>query len=204
MLLVGIAFSGFGQDDPAETKRAEKSHQSLKKLPSSILKSLGLSKEDAALSTRGTKLNVYVMGLEQLESFKSGDKAKKLLVNTKETVYPVYVEKKLRTAISIRKGNGGWKNASMGGSEIYTLEPVRVSHSKANNIDAKSYFIVRVPAMYLSFLGYDKGNNFYLIPTHKNPDLNLTIGKSYSAEDVLKKIQPLVEKYRNVIIRRKK
>lgn len=204
VLFLGLTLIAPAQDDPAEDRGAGKTHGSLKKLPSSILNSLGLSEREAALSTRGRKLKVYMLGLDKLTAFKSGSNAKKVLVDTKETVYPVYVGKALRTSISIRKGAGGWKSASMGGAEIQFLEPVRMTHSKANNIKVNSYFIVRVPAMYLSFLGYDKGNDLYLIPTHKHPDVKLGIGKSLPAEDVYIKIKPLVDKYKNVLSRPKR
>ena len=204
VLFFGLTLFVLAQDDPAEDRGAEKTHRSLKKLPSSILHSLGLSEQEAAQSTRGPKLKVYMLGLDKLNAFKSGNNTKKVLVDTKETVYPIYVGKTLRTSISIRKGGGGWKNASMGGAEILSLEPVRNTHSKAHNIDVKSYFIVRVPAMYLSFLGYNKGNDLYLIPVHKHPDLDLAIGKALPADDVYIKIQPLVSKYHEVLKRSKR
>lgn len=204
VLFFGLTLLVPAQEDPAEDKGADKTHQKLKKLPGGILKDLGLTEDEAAKTTRGTKLNVYVLGLDKLNTFKSGDNAKKVLVDTKETVYPLYVGNTLKTSISIRKGSGGWKDASMGGTEIHSLEPVRTAHSKANNISVKSYFIVRVPAMYLSFLGYDKGSDLYLIPTHKHPDLDLAIGKSLPADDVYIKIKPLVAKYKDVLIRPKR
>jgi len=204
VLFLGLTLSMAAQDDPAEDKGADKTHQKLKKLPGGILKDLGLSEEDAAKTTRGTKLKVYILGLDKLKAFTSGDNAKKVLVDTKETVYPLYVGNTLKTSISIRKGSGGWKDASMGGTEIHMVEPVRNTHSKANNISVKSYFIVRVPAMYLSFLGYDKGNDLFLIPTHKHPDVKLEVGKSLPADDVYAKIKPLVAKYKDVLIRKKR
>jgi len=204
VLFFGLTLLVPAQEDPAEDKGADKTHQTLKKLPGGILKDLGLTEEEAAKTTRGTKLKVYVLGLDKLKAFKSGDNAKKVLVDTKETVYPLYVGNTLKTSISIRKGDGGWKDASMGGAEIHSLEPVRTAHSKANNISVKSYFIVRVPAMYLSFLGYDKGSDLYLVPTHKHPDLDFAIGKSLPADDVYTKIKPLVAKYQSVLERSKR
>jgi len=120
------------------------------------------------------------------------------------SLFPTSETRNQHKSFSIRKGEGGWKDASMGGAEIHSLEPVRNTHAKAHNIDAKSYFIVRVPAMYLSFLGYNKGNDLYLIPTHKHPDLDLAIGKDYPADDVYIKIQPLVSKYQDVLKRGKR
>lgn len=204
VLFFSVALAAPAQDDPAETQKAEKAHQSMKKLPSSILNSMGLTPDEAAQSTRGTKLKVYLVGLDKLSTFSPGDNAKKTLVDTKETVYPVYTGKTLRTSISIRKKGGGWKNASMGGAEIHYLEPIRNAHSKANSIDIKSYFIVRVPAMYLSFLGYYKGNNLYLVPVHSHPDVAFSIGKGVPAADIYTKIKSLVGKYRDILVRNKR
>ncbi len=204
VLFFGLTLLVPAQEDPAEDKGADKTHQKLKKLPGGILKGLGLTEDEAAKTARGAKLKVYILGLDKLKDFKSGDKPKKILIDTKEIVYPLYVGNVLKSSLSIRKRSGGWKDASMGGTEIHSLEPVRTAHAKANNIKVKSYFIVRVPAMYLSFLGYDKGSDLYLIPTHKHPDVELEIGKSIPAADVYIKIKPLVAKYQNVLVRPKR
>jgi hypothetical protein len=199
VLFFGLNFCLPAQDDPAEDRGAEKSHQSLKKMPKKLLKMLGLSTEEAAKTTRGKKLKVFMVGLDKLKTFKPGDNTKKILIDTNEIVYPVYVDSVLKTSLSIRKRAGGWKNASMGGSEIRFLEPVRKTHAKANKINETAYFIVRVPAMYLNFLGYYKKGDLYLIPTHEHPDLELDLGKGISADDVYIKIQPLVDKFKNIL-----
>lgn len=198
-LIMGASITVSAQDDPAEDKGADKAHQTLKKMPGAMLKALKLTKEEAAKTTRGEKIKVYMLGLTELKAYRSGDNAKKVLLDTHEIVYPLYVDGALKTAVSIRKRKGGWKTASIGGSEIHSLEPVRASHAKANKLSVKSYYIVRVPGMYLSFLGYDKGKELYLIPTHEHPDVKLAVGKSAPAGDIFAKIKPLAAKYENVL-----
>ncbi len=199
LLFFGLNHSTAAQDDPAEAKGAEKSHKTLKKMPSRVLKILKLTKEEAADTAMGKKIKVFVVGLDKLNAFNPGDNSKKILVDTKETVYPVYTGGILKTSLSIRKRSGGWKNASFGGAEIHLLEPVRKSHSSANKLNETAYFAVRVPAMYLSFLGYYQKGELYLIPTHEHPDVTFELGKGVPAGDIYIELKSLVNKYKNVL-----
>lgn len=204
MLFFGINLATHAQDEQAQDRGADKTHHTLKNLPGVMLKTLNFTKEEAAQTTRGEKLKVFFLGLDKLKAFQSGDNTKKLLIDTKEIVYPLYVGKVLKNALSIRKRNGGWKTASIGSKEIHFLEPVRMRHSQKNNIKVKSYYIVRVPAIYLRLLGYDQGGKMYLVPTHEVPDVKLDIGKSVPANDLYLKIKPLAAKYENILIPPKK
>lgn len=199
VMFLSVNVSIHAQDEQAQDQGAEKTQKTLKNLPPPALKMLDLTEEEAANTTRGQKLNVFILGLDKLKAFQPDGMAKKILVDTKEIVYPIYVGGKLKTAISIRKGDGGWNTASMGSGEIQFLEPIRKTHSQANNIDEKSYFIVRIPPMYLSFLGYEKGADLFLIPTHEHSDMNFEIGKSVLAEQIILQIQPFAAKYENIL-----
>lgn len=203
-LFLGMSFSMTAQDEQAQDQGAEKSHKALKKLPKKALEILNLTEAEAAKTARGEKLKVYMLGLNKLKAFEAGDNTKKVMIDTQEIVYPIYVGSVLKTALSIRKRQGGWKDASMGSAEIHFLEPVRKAHAKANGINVKSYYIVRVPGLYLSFLGYDLKGKMYLIPTHTSPDVKLNVGKSVSAEEIYLDIQPLVAKYEKILTRPKK
>jgi hypothetical protein len=192
-------------DEKEQDKEAKKSLEMLKKTPPKLLKLLDLTPEEAAKTTRGKKLKVFDIGLDKLKTFKTGDNTKKILVDTKEIVYPIYVGSKLKTSISIRKSkNGGkWQNASIGGGEIHFLEPSRMKHSKLNKISLSAYFVVRVPALYLSFLGYHLKGKLYFIPTHEHPDVELVLDKGTLAEEIYVKLQPLVDKFKDVLKRGK-
>lgn len=206
VLILGLTSFAMAQaqDEAAQDKEADKSRELLKKMPPPMLEMLNLSEAEAAKATRGKKIKVFVVGLDKLKAFNPGDKAKKVLIDTKEIVYPIYVEGKLKTSISIRRSGGGWKNASIGGAEIHFLEPVRMKHSQANKINVVSYIIVRVPAVYLSFLGYYEKGDLYLIPTHEHPDIKLDVGKGAPAADIFVKLKPLVAQYTKVLEKPKK
>jgi hypothetical protein len=204
VLFLGLGLSMPAQDDAAQDKQAGKSHQTLKKLPAKLLKMFNLSKEQAANTTRGKKIKVFMIGLDTLKAFKRGDSTKKVLLDTKKMIYPIYVGGVLKTSLSIRKREGGWKNASFGGAVVHYFEPLRKKHAKANNINEGAYFVVRVPGLYLVFLGYYQKGELYLIPTHEHSSLKLNVGKASPAAEVYIKMQPLVDKFKNVLKRPKK
>ena len=200
LLLTSHGFS-MPQDDPAEAKGATKSHDSLKKLSPKLLKSLNLSEAEAANTTLGKKVRIYMIELDALNSYKAGDSAKKLVIDTKEISFPVYLDGHLKTALSIRKREGGWKNASFGSSEIAMVMAIRDAHAQENNIKEADYSLVRVPGLYLSFLGYYKKGDLYLIPLNEHPELNLVLGEAVPAGDLYLQMKPLVSKFKNLLTR---
>jgi len=192
VLFCGMNIFMYAQEEVAQDAGADKTHQDLKKLPASLLKALNLTEEEAAQTTRGEKLKVYEISFIKLGKFNAGDNAKKLLIHNNEIVYPLYVGNELKTALSVRKIKNEWETASMGSGDIKFLEKIRKEHSQANKINIKSYYIVRVPSLYMSFLGYDKGNDMYLIPTHESQDSQLVIGKEMSADVVFLRLKALL------------
>lgn len=193
VLFFGVnSFMSAQDEEVAQDSGAEKTHQTLKKMPPQLLKMLNLTEEEAAQTTRGQKLKVYEISFIKLGKFRAGDNAKKLLIHNNEIVYPIYVGNELKTAISVRKTKNEWEMVSMGSGDIQFLEEVRKAHSQANNINIKSYYIVRVGALYLSFLGYDKGNDMVLIPTHESMDIQWEIGKAMPADELFIRIQALL------------
>ncbi|MDQ1353788.1 MAG: hypothetical protein QG657_4095 [Acidobacteriota bacterium] len=192
VLFCGVNFFMSAQEEVAQDAGADKTHQALKKLPKQLLEMIKLTEEEAAQTTRGEKLKVYEISFIKLGKFKAGDNAKALLIHNNEIVYPIYVGNELKTALSVRKVKNEWQTASMGSGEIQFLEKIRKEHAQANKLNLKSYYIVRVGALYMSFLGYDKGNEMVLIPTHESQDTQLVVGKEMPADDVFTRIQKLL------------
>jgi len=192
VLFCGVNIFMSAQEEVAQDAGADKTQQALKKLPPQLLKMLNMTEEEAAQTTRGEKLKVYEISFIKLGKFKAGDNAKALLIHNNEIVYPIYVGNELKTALSVRKIKNEWQTASMGSGDIQFLEKVRKEHALANKLNIKSYYIVRVNSLYMSFLGYDKGNDMYLIPTHESQDPQLVVGKEMPADEVFTRIQALL------------
>lgn len=199
--LTGVCMPTIAQDDAAQDREANKSHSTLKKLPNKVLEALQLTEAEAADTRLGKKINVFMIGLDHLAAYKSGDSTKKLLIDTKLIIYPIYSGGQLKTSLSIRKRGGGWKNAAIGGTEMLYLAPIREAHAQVNGINEKSYFMVRVPGLYLNFLGYYQKGDLYLIPTHEHPEVALDPGTAVPARDVYLKMKPLVSKYKKILQR---
>lgn len=183
-----------------QEEAAKKSHAVLLKLHHRFYSMLGFStKEEVKQSVRKEFFHVYMVGLSDLKTFKPGTDPKTLLIDTKKVIYSLYVGDTLKSSLTIRKDGDQWKHAALGGREIHILTPALAKHSQASNMDRSSYFMVRIPAMYLIFLGYYSNGRLFLVPAHSHPDLTFDLHEAIPAEDVFTKLQPNVEKYMNVL-----
>jgi hypothetical protein len=180
---------------------ANTSHGHLKKLSPKFREMMGFkTKEELKNSKLGDPLEIYMVGLKDLKKYIADDDPKTILLDTEEIIYPVYVGNTLKSSISIRKREGKWQHASIGGHEIHAAVPARETISKKSRRLLSSYFIVKVPAMYLVFLGYYQQDKLYLALAHKHPDLEFDLYKPVPADEVFVKLQPLAEKYEKVLI----
>jgi hypothetical protein len=193
------------KEEIAKENAAAKAHGHLKKLSPKSRELLGFkSDEELKQSLRGDTIAVYMIALDDLEKFKPKDDPKKILLDLKMEIFPIYSGKTLKSSITIRKKGAKWEHVALGGHEIHIVEPARTKHSKSNKMHPSSYFVVRIPAMYLIFLGYYSKGKLYLIPSHEHPDLTLVLHEAVLAEKVLLKLQSLVEKYKNFLTPPKK
>jgi hypothetical protein len=185
---------------------AKKSHELLKKLSPKFREMSGFrTKEELEQSSLGYPLEIHMVALKGLKKYKAGDDPKKIIFDTEEIIYPVYVRDTLKSSISIRRREGKWQHASIGGFLIHAAVPARESISKISRRHTSSYFIVQVPAMYLVFIGYYTQNKLYLVKSHQqHPDFQFELNKPLLAGDVFARLQPLVEKYEKVLIPYKK
>jgi hypothetical protein len=194
--------------DPAVTAKAHAVKQDMQKtLPPGIQKKLGFgSTEELANATLGDPHKVYMFRLDDLKAFKAGDDPKKILGRTNEILYPILVDGNVTSAIGFRHEKGDWIPTSLGRTqELKIAEPVREKHGKAKGRGHSSYFIARVPSMYMSFLGYWEKNNYFLIPIVKNPALpELEPGKELPAEKALLALQSKAEMYEGLLKERPK
>lgn len=189
--------------EPAANEKAKKAKQEMKDtLPPGIQKKLGFeSAEMLEKATLGTAHKVYMFELAAVKAFKAGDDPKKILGKTKELLYPILLDGKVTSAIGFRKEKGDWIPTSLGlSSEMQIAEPVRDKHGKAKGRGHASYFVVRAPSMYMSFLGYWEKNEYFLIPIVTNPDYpELDPGKEHPAEQVILALQSKAAQYEGLL-----
>jgi len=137
----------------------------------------------------GVPIEDYMVRLDMLKKYKPGSNPNKLLMKTDQFIYPVFAKKKVRSSITISKIKEQWKAVSFGGSNFVKLVSNRLKDSsKATGLDISSYFIVRVPALNLFFVGYHTKGGLMLIPLRDDSRLKFKSGVSVKAEKVFSTI----------------
>lgn len=199
MMMSGKVYEKTMQEKRDQKKAAAKSIDHLKILPSQTHEMLGLKSSDVKESTYGEPLNVYMITLDSLDNFKEGDDPERMILDTKKLMIPVYYGEKLLTSVTMKGDKAEWEIAEIGGKEIHLLEPARSKLSRTSKKGIDSYFVIRIPGMYLTFLGYSQDSQLYLIPTHSHPDFELQLNKGIPAEKVLLMLKRSVNKYRRVL-----
>jgi hypothetical protein len=199
LYLIFILCSGIvnGNNEIQEQQQAaQESFNLLKRLPVPILEEIGFkTRQMINQSSLGNPLPAYIVWLGSLKTFTEGDKPGEILQEVKELNYPVYACEMPVSSITIRKRNGKWTFAAIGGKEILYAEYARKIHPGPGVTRESSYFMVQVQTMVLTFLGYYSKNKFYLIPTHEHPDLKFELYKPVPAEQVFLELKRFVEKY---------
>jgi hypothetical protein len=188
--------------EPAANEKAQRAKREMKNMPPEVLKKLGFeSAEQLEGATLGSPHKVYIVNLNDVKAFKSGDDPKKIIGKTKEILYPILENGNVTSAIGFRKEKGDWIPTTLGASsEVKVAEPVRDKHGKSKGKGHSSYFVARVPAMYLSFLGYWDKNDIFFIPIATNPDFpELDPGREIPAAEAFLALQAKTEKYEGLL-----
>jgi hypothetical protein len=196
LILCGSTASGNNNESREQQQAAQQSFRVLKQLPPPILEELDFKPAGIINnSSLGNPLPAYIVWLGSLKTFTASDRPGEILQDVQECNYPVYACEMPVSSVTIRKRNGKWAFAALGGKEILYAEHARAIHSGTGPITKSSYFMVQVQAMDLTFLGYDSEGKLYLIPTHEHPDLKFDLYKPVPAEQVFIELKRFVEKY---------
>ena len=184
----------------AQDAEAEKIHTELKGLYEEMGRDLGFANEDELRgSTLGSPIKVFMSGLDDLEKFGGGDDPHKILVNTKEVIYPIYSGGEFKSSITLVERDGKWELASFGGAEAKLSESSRSKHMTSNRGINQDYMVVHVPAMQQLFVGYDNQGKLFLIPCHDHDVMNFQVDIPMPAENAMLAMQPHVAKFKNVL-----
>ncbi|MGD2085199.1 MAG: C39 family peptidase [Candidatus Aminicenantes bacterium] len=169
----------------------------LKALPWSLQKELGYETETMVEKSKLGKKTFYTMDMRSEPRQDSKDIPGDVL----EVHYPVEVERKLVTSITIRKRRGKWKFAVIGDNSA--LSAVKALNEMIVPREPPAYFMVQIHSMNLSFLAYflqeEEGIGedniiLYLTPTHEDPDLTFPLYVPVPAAEVFLELKYLLER----------
>lgn len=153
--------------------------------------SLGFQTLDEVKHARlGEPIEVYMIGLEKLKDYRSGQDPSSLLVPSAETIYPVTVGGNVRTGLTIIHKEQGYESSSFGRADVvkrlaaYRKEP--------------GEFAVRIPAFNLYFIGKHAETHVILVSIANNPRLRVQEGETAPLEAIVEQLRPYIDSYNGI------
>ena len=167
----------------------------------SNFKALGLAKASDALSAQlGTPSKDYMVRLDGLKTYKSGDDPAKLLTDTGLVHYPLVYANKAVSTVTLAPMENRWEVVSIGdASRSRERSEARVELLKALREERDQGFLVRIPAFNLEFEGaYDNAGKLQLVSINNAPEWGLRTGSPVAAETLFLKLVPAARRFEDV------
>jgi hypothetical protein len=147
-------------------------------------------------TTLGEPLRVFMVRLDQLKEYQPGSDPNKLLSSGDQVIYPVMVDKMVRSSVVIGMAKDTWKPVSLGRSNLaQLLTKVLKDNAKSAKLPVSSYFVVHVPALNLYFVAHRVDKVLTLIPVLDDPSYGFKAGKAIIADKVFEAILPAARKH---------
>ena len=139
----------------------------------------------------GEYLQVFMVRLDQLQTYKPGSDPNEILSGGDRVIYPVTVNGQVRSSIVVEKVKGSWNATSFGGSnQVKILTKVRKADSDSKKLPISSYFVVQVPALNLNFIAHRADEVLMLIPLLDDPSYEFKAGVTMKGDKVFEAILP--------------
>ncbi len=149
------------------------------------------SREEVRTAKLGAPIQDFMVRLDALEKYEPTTRAEQLLTATNQVVVPVLVGAQVRSSITLSNVRARWRAASFGGPNYVKLVTTGVNESsRSTGLPPSSYFVVRIPALTLFFVGYRSGGDLMLVPLVDDRSLEFRAGVPMKAEKVFTALVP--------------
>jgi hypothetical protein len=147
----------------------------------------------AAKAGLGTPKRDFLIRLDALQGFKAGGDIEALLVDTKIIHYPIVIDGKAVSSISMVSLEGKWETVSIGDVQRTSLRRKAIDNSVKRFAKAEEdHFIVRIPALNMEFTAFrDRSDALQLASVSDNPMAGLIAGEAEPAAKVIPRLLPL-------------
>lgn len=136
-------------------------------------------------------MRVFTVRLDELKKYTPGSDPNKILSGGDQVIYPITVEKQIRSSIVVGKMKEKWTAVSFGGSnQIKMLTKMRKDMSESIGLPISSYFVVQVPALNLHFIAHQADEVLMLTPLLDDPSYGFKAGATIPAKKVFEIILP--------------
>lgn len=147
----------------------------------------------------GTPKRDFIIRLDHLRAYKGGT-VDALLIDTKQVYYPVYVDKRPVSTVTMVHGKNGWAMTSVGETEITQKRQKAIGKSikRFAKKDAE-HFVVRIPSLSIEFTAFrNLAGEIQFASIIDNERYGLTAGEAEDAKAVLSRIVPHAREFKEL------
>jgi hypothetical protein len=150
------------------------------------------SVSEASSASLADGLPMFIVGLDDLRSYRVGADPRPLLKDEAKVMYPVTVGGDVRSAVIVRKVNGNWRATQFGGANLANVAHAGRKHvAAARGVAEPALSLVEIPTMSARLLEHEEGGEPMLTALLDVPGTDLRAGETLPAADVFAKLQPL-------------
>jgi len=136
-------------------------------------------------------LRVFMVRLDHLQKYEPGSDPNKMLSGGDQVIYPVTVGEQVRSSITVHKVERTWKAFDFGSPTLVKmLAKVRKYSADSTKLAISSYFVVRVPALNLYFIGHRADGVLMLTPLVDHPGYRFKARVTMPADRVFAALLP--------------
>lgn len=136
-------------------------------------------------------LKDFMVRLDHLKAFSPGSDPNYLLVSTGQQIFPISVNNEVRSSMILKQSIIFWKAVSYGSPNLIRQITNTVNESiRRTGMPRSAYFVVRIPAMNLIFLGYRTNIELFLVPMADDRRQRYRAFESQPAERIFSMILP--------------
>jgi len=144
----------------------------------------------------GVPVRTYYVPLDRLKEYQSGMDPNQLLAEMDRVIYPVAVEEQVRSSVVVESVRGVWEATNFGAPKLtQSIARIRDRLSESDGLPISSFFLVRIPAMNLYFIGYRRDDSLMLAPIFDNESFGFVAGQAIPVEAVLEVVVPAAKEY---------
>lgn len=160
-------------------------------------KMMGFKSADKVKSAQlGDYLQVFMVRLDMLQKYQPNDDPDKMLQGGDRVIYPVMVDNRVQSSFTVHKVKEKWSATGFGNSNlIKLLDKGRKIESDSSKLSLSSYFVVKIPALNLFFIGFHAQDKLMLTPLFDDKSLGLKAYKSKAAEEVFEALIPVAKNH---------
>jgi hypothetical protein len=155
----------------------------------------GLTSKDQLKSLKaGKQYNKYMIGLNDIKNYKSGEDVETIIKELPSVEVPLVDETgKIQTSIEFVKNNGKWETSGFGlSSDLVSVRNMQSARSAASITNGR---LIRIPALRVSFIALTASTGLTFIALQNNESLGFKQGEAILASNAILKLVPVAKQY---------